>query len=127
MKVHGIVNCDTVRKARAWLGERGVEYEFVDLRKTPPSRTALARWCAVVGWETLLNRRGTTWRKLAPALQARVVDATSAIDAMLAHPSAIKRPVVEAGVDVIVGFDPADWERRFATRRPGGDADPRLR
>ena len=117
IKVHGIVNCDTVRKARAWLDQRGVDYEFTDFRKAPPAREALARWCAVVGWETLLNRRGTTWRRLDAAEQARVVDAPSAIEALLAHPSAIKRPVVEMGDAVIVGFDPVDWERRFCSQK----------
>jgi Spx/MgsR family transcriptional regulator len=117
IRVHGIVSCDTVRRARAWLDGRGVDYEFVDFRKAPPVRAALARWCAAVGWETLLNRRGTTWRKLAAADQARVVDAPSAIEALLAHPTAIKRPVVEMGDAVVVGFDPADWERRFSPRR----------
>jgi Spx/MgsR family transcriptional regulator len=117
IKVHGIVNCDTVKKARAWLDERGVGYAFVDFRKTPPSRALLARWCDAQGWETLVNRRGTTWRKLDAADQARVVDAASAIDVLLAHPSAIKRPVVETGDAVVVGFDPVDWERRFPSRR----------
>jgi len=117
IKVHGIVNCDTVRKARAWLDARGVDYEFVDFRKTPPSRAVLARWCGVLGWETVVNRRGTTWRRLDAADQARVVDAASAVEALLAHPSAIKRPIVEIGDVVIVGFDPPDWERRFSPRR----------
>jgi arsenate reductase (glutaredoxin) len=122
MKVHGIVNCDTVRKARAWLDERHIGYTFVDFRQQPPTRETLARWCAAAGWETVLNRRGTTWRRLDAALQAGVVDAASAIDAMLAHPSAIKRPVVETGTAVIVGFDPTDWQRRLgdALRKPGG-------
>lgn len=117
MRLYGIVNCDTVRKARAWLDERGVEYEFVDFRKAPPERAALAHWCALVGWETLVNRRGVTWRRLDAADRDRVVDAPSAVEAMLAHPSAIKRPVVEAGATVFVGFDPADWARRFPSRR----------
>jgi arsenate reductase len=127
MKVHGIANCDTVRKARAWLDERHVGYAFVDFRKEPPTRETLARWCAAVGWQTLLNRRGTTWRKIDASAQVRVVDAASAVDAMLAHPSAIKRPVVETHAEVIVGFVPADWERRFAPRRPGADTGARLR
>ena len=75
----------------------------------------------------MLNRRGTTWRKLDAAVQARVVDAASAIDAMLAHPSAIKRPVVEAGAAVIVGFDPADGSAGWATQRGSRAADDRLR
>lgn len=111
MKVHGIVNCDTVKKARAWLGERGVAYQFVDFRKSPPSRAELARWTGALGWEALLNRRGTTWRKLDAAAQAGVVDAASATAMMLAQPSCIRRPVVEANGAVLAGFDPEEWER----------------
>ena len=117
MKVYGIANCDTVRKARAWLDARGVAYEFVDFRKSTPGRATLQGWCAAVGWEALLNRRGLTWRRLDESDRARVVDAPSAVEAMLAHPSAIRRPVVEAGATVVVGFDPEDWARRFSPRQ----------
>lgn len=111
MKLHGIVNCGTVKKARAWLGERGIAHEFVDFRRSPPSPGDLSRWCDAVGWEALLNRRGTTWRKLDPAVQAAVVDAPSAMAVMVANPSCIKRPVVESAGTVVVGFDPVGWER----------------
>lgn len=119
MKVYGIANCSTVRKARAWLDEHGIDYAFVDFRKTPPERAALRRWVERLGWEKVLNRRGTTWRGLDAAVQARVTDDTSAIDAMLAHPSAIKRPVIEQGDELLIGFEPADYAnlRRAGAKR----------
>ena len=113
MKLHGILNCDTVKKARAWLDARAVPYEWVDFRKTPPSFEDLARWCRVVGWETLLNRRGTTWRALDDAAQAAVVDERTAVALMQANPTLIKRPVVEADGDVIVGFSADDYAARL--------------
>ena len=106
MKLHGIVNCDTVKKARAWL-------EWVDFRKAPPSAGDLRRWCRGVGWETLLNRRGTTWRALDDAAKAAVVDERTAVALMQANPTLIKRPVVEADGDVIVGFSADGYAARL--------------
>jgi Spx/MgsR family transcriptional regulator len=103
--LHGIPNCDTVKKARAWLDHHGIAYRFHDFKKQGIEADALARWAAQVGWEKLLNRQGTTWRKLEPAEQARVVDAPSAIALMQANTSVIKRPVIERGKEVIVGFE----------------------
>jgi len=114
--LYGIPNCDTVRKARAWLAERGVEVRFHDFKKAGVPPAQLERWIAAVGWQKLLNRQGTTWRKLDAAAQAVVIDAASAAALLLAHPSAIKRPVVEwseAADDVTVGFAPKDWARRL--------------
>ncbi len=116
MKLHGIVNCDTVKKARAWLDAHAVPYDWVDFRKTPPSAGDLRRWCRVVGWETLLNRRGTTWRALDDAAQAAVVDERTAVALMQANPTLIKRPVVEAGSDVVVGFAEDGYATRFAKK-----------
>ena len=113
MKLHGIVNCDTVKKARAWLDARAVPYEWVDFRKAPPSFEDLARWCRVVGWETLLNRRGTTWRALDDAAKAAAVDERSAIALMATKPTLIKRPVVEVDGDVVVGFSADDYAARL--------------
>lgn len=113
MQVHGIVNCDTVKKARAWLDARAVPYEWVDFRKSPPSIEDLARWCRAVGWETLLNRRGTTWRALDDAAKAAVLDERTAIALMATKPTLIKRPVVEAGSDVVVGFAEDGYATRF--------------
>ena len=109
----GIPHCDTVKRARAWMVERGTEHAFHDFRKSgvPPAR--LDAWIAAVGWERLLNRKGTTWRKLDDETRAGVVDAASARAVMLAQPSVIKRPVVEwAGGTITVGFDPAQWSTK---------------
>ncbi len=105
MKLYGIVNCNTVKTARAWLDAHGKRYEFVDFKKAPPTRELLERWCTAFGWETVLNRRGTTWRLLPPSVQARVKDEKSAIAVMLEKPSAIKRPVLENPGPKLIGFD----------------------
>lgn len=111
--LHGIPNCDTVKRARAWLGEQGVAYDFHDFKKTGVP-AALPRWMDVLGWERLLNRAGTTWRKLDEAQRAAVTDAASAVALMQAQPSVIKRPVVQwADGSLSVGFDAADWARRL--------------
>ena len=113
MNVYGITNCDTVKEARAWLAQRGVSHRFVDFKKAPPTKSQLEGWCAAAGWQTLLNRRGTTWKKLEPEAQARVVDASTAIAMMVANPTAIRRPVVESEEGILVGFDPGEWDRTF--------------
>jgi arsenate reductase (glutaredoxin) len=113
MKVYGIVNCNTVKAARGWLDAHAKQYEFVDFKKVPPTPELLARWCNVFGWEELLNRRGTTWRMLDPAAQAKVKDAKSAIAVMLAKPSAIKRPIVEAGAISLIGFDETEYAKKL--------------
>ena len=110
--LYGIPNCDTVKKARAWLGEQGVDYQFHDFKKQGVPADQLARWAQAAGWEKLLNRQGTTWRKLDPALQASVHDGASAQTLMLANPSVIKRPVVDWGKDITVGFDAQGWAAR---------------
>jgi Spx/MgsR family transcriptional regulator len=113
--VYGIPNCDTVKRARAWLNERGMPHAFHDFKKAgvPPER--LGAWMAAVGWERLLNRQGTTWRKLDEATKAQVTDAASARALMLAQPSVIKRPVVEWGEgEATVGFDAQAWATRCA-------------
>ena len=116
--VYGIPNCDTVKKARAWLQEQGLAYQFHDFKKQGVPAERLPAWMAAVGWEKLLNRQGTTWRKLDAAVQAGVTDARSAAALMCEQPSVIKRPVVEwqggpAG-DVTVGFSPEAWNARAA-------------
>jgi Spx/MgsR family transcriptional regulator len=111
LKVYGIVNCNTVKAARAWLDARELAYEFVDFKKTPPTAELLASWCRAFGWEAVLNRRGTTWRQLPPAAQAKVRDEKSAIALMIGKPTAIKRPVIEDGSTRLIGFDEAEYAR----------------
>ena len=111
--LYGITNCDTVKRARAWLATQGVAYRFHDFKKAGVPADALARWADAVGWETLLNRQGTTWRKLAEAEKAAVTDQDAALRLMQAQASVIKRPVVEwADGEVTVGFDAAAWGAR---------------
>ena len=108
--VYGIANCDSVKRARAWLGERRIAADFHDFKKhgVPPDR--LDAWIAAVGWEALVNRRGTTWRQLDDAARAAVRDASSARALMLARPSVIKRPVMEwPGGAVTVGVELERW------------------
>jgi Spx/MgsR family transcriptional regulator len=106
---YGIPNCDTVKKARAWLDQRGVAYEFHDYKKEGANAGKLAQWSDAAGWEALLNRRGTTFRGLADTDKADI-DRPKAIRLMRANPSLIKRPVVEHPGGVLVGFDAAAWE-----------------
>ena len=111
--VYGIPNCDTVKKARAWLAEHQQAYTFHDFKKQGVPPELLSRWVQSTSWEKLLNRKGTTWRKFDAAAQAAVVDAASAEVLMRANPSVIKRPVVDWGGDITVGFDAADWAGRI--------------
>ncbi len=113
MKLYGIPHCDTVKRARAWLNEHGVAHTFHDFKKAgvPPER--LSAWQQSVGWETLLNRKGTTWRQLGDPARAAVVDALSAQALMLAQASVIKRPVVEwPDGRISVGFDATLWAQQ---------------
>ena len=112
--LYGIPNCDTVKKARAWLTEHGVEYDFHDFKKHGVPDKALDVWLEAVGWEVLVNRKGTTWRTLDEAERAAVCDAASAKALILAQASVIKRPVAEwDDGSVTVGFDAAGWAQRL--------------
>lgn len=109
--LYGIPNCDTVKKARSWLAEQGLAYDFHDFKKQGVPAERLPAWMAAVGWEKLLNRQGTTWRKLDEAVKAQAQDAASAAAVMVEHPSVIKRPVVEwPEGQVTVGFKADDWQ-----------------
>lgn len=108
IQLYGIPNCDTVRKARKWLEAKGIDYAFHDFKKEGVERARLDRWIEAVSWETLLNRRGTTFRKL-PDAEKGDLDAGKAAAIMEAHNSAIKRPVVEHADQVMVGFDEDRW------------------
>jgi arsenate reductase len=106
--LYGIKNCDTVRKARAWLQVRGRDYRFHDLRADGLDERRLRQWLAAMGWESLLNRRGTTWRKLPEQARAEMTEA-KAVALMLQEPTVIKRPVLEHGGRYLVGFDEARY------------------
>jgi len=108
--VYGIPNCDTVKKARTWLAAKGLEATFHDFKKQGVPEAELNTWLAAVGWETLLNRKGTTWRKLDPAVQEGVTDSASAKAVMQEHASTIKRPVIAwPSGKVTVGYTPDQW------------------
>ena len=111
--LYGIPNCDTVKKARVWLGQHGVAHVFHDYKKAGIDRASLERWVNEHGWETVLNRAGTTFRKLPDADRADL-DARKAVALMLAQPSMIKRPVLDLGDRRIVGFKPEIYEGAFA-------------
>ena len=108
--IYGIKNCDTMKKARTWLDDHEVSYEFHDYKTAGIDVAALARWSKQVGWETLLNRNGTTFRDL-PEADKQGLDAAKAIALMLAQPSMIKRPVLDLGGGrLLAGFKPAAYE-----------------
>lgn len=107
--LYGIRNCDTVKKARAWLDARGAGYVFHDYKGAGVDEARLRVWVERLGWERVLNRAGTTFRTLPDEAKADL-DARCAVALMLAHPSAIKRPIVEAGDTLLVGFVAAEWE-----------------
>jgi arsenate reductase len=110
--VHGIKPCDTMKKARAWLDARGVAYAFHDYKADGIAPETLRAWAAKVGWETLLNRSGTTFRKLPDAARADL-DEPRAVALMAAQPSMIKRPVLEMDGALLVGFRPEAYEKAF--------------
>ena len=113
IEFYGIPNCDTVKKARAWLDRQGIAYAFHDYKKEGADPAKLEAWVAAKGWEVLLNRRGTTFRKLDDADKA-ALDAAKAVKLMAAHPSTIKRPVVEHPGGLLVGFDASEWAAALA-------------
>lgn len=106
--IYGIKNCDTMKKARAWLDQHGVEYNFHDYKAAGIDKERLARWSKVAGWEVLLNRAGTTFRKLPDAEKTNLTE-KKALALMLAQPSMIKRPVLEIGGKLLVGFKPESY------------------
>jgi Spx/MgsR family transcriptional regulator len=110
IKIYGIPNCDTIKKARKWLEAHGVEYEFHDYRKLGVPKNKLRNWVKQVGWETVLNKRGTTWRKLDEKTKNNI-DQESAIKIMLDNPSIIKRPVLESDKVLIIGFKESEYQQ----------------
>ncbi len=117
IEIYGIPNCDTVKKARHWLDAAGIAYDFHDYKKQGADPARLSAWADAAGWEVLLNRRGTTFRKL-PEERKAAIDRDQAIALMVEQPSLIKRPVVEYAGGVLVGFDADGWAE--ALRQSGG-------
>lgn len=122
MKLYGIPNCDTVKKARAWLDAQGVAYDFHDYKKAGIDAASLRAWIEELGWETILNRAGTTFRKL-PDEAKTGLDADKAIGLMLAQPSMIKRPILDLGDRRIAGFRPEVYADAFAGQVPAHDVE----
>lgn len=110
--LYGIPNCDTVKKARTWLAEKGHDHVFHDYKKSGIDEEQLSHWCDVLGWEKVLNRAGTTFKKL-PDGEKVDLDRTKAIALMLAQPSMIKRPIVTHPGGVLVGFKPDEWSAQL--------------
>lgn len=113
--MYGIRNCDTIRKARKWLEDRGIAHDFHDYKAAGIDAARLGEWCGALGWETVLNRAGTTFRALAEA-DKQGLDREKAIALMVAQPSMIKRPIVEHGGRLLLGFRPAQYEAAFASQ-----------
>jgi len=107
--IYGIKNCDTMKKARVWLDKKGLAYDFHDYKTAGIERGRLEGWAKKAGWETLLNRAGTTFRKLPEGDKEGLTEA-KAIALMIANPSMIKRPVLETGGKLLVGFKPDQYE-----------------
>ena len=112
--LYGIPNCDTVKKARTWLGDRHIAYTFVDFKKNPPDAALIERWLGDIPLSTLLNKRGTTWRGLTAEAQAQADTVEGAVALMAAYPSLIKRPVLEHRSRCSAGFQADDYAARFA-------------
>ena len=114
--LYGIPNCDTVKKARTWLTDQGFEYVFHDFKKQGLPEKALNSWLKALDWETVVNRKGTSWRKLSPDEQASLTNAVTAKPFLLANPSLVKRPVIEwqsvKGTVITVGYQPEQWLAR---------------
>lgn len=110
--LYGIPNCDTIKKARNWLNQHHIDYRFYDYRKDGLERTQLQAWCDELGWEALLNKRGTTWRQL-PEDTKSSIDQASAIELMLEYPAMIKRPLLDLGSVRKLGFKEADYQGYF--------------
>ena len=114
IKVYGIPNCNSVKKAITWLKDHDLEYEFHDFKKEGVNADQLKSWSAVFGWEQVLNKKGTTWRKLDPAQQQTVKDENTAIEVMIANPSAIKRPVIlKDELPVLLGYNEAVYPQKL--------------
>ena len=116
IRMYGIKNCDTIKKARDWLEQHGIAFEFHDYKAAGIDRATLEAWCKEVGWETILNRAGTTFRKL-PEKEREGLDERRAIRLMVEQPSMIKRPVLDVGKSRLVGFKPDHYAHEFLGKK----------
>lgn len=108
--IYGIKNCDTMKKAFAWLEQQGVDYRFHDYKKEGVPEAPLRQWIDMLGWETVINRRGTTWRKLDQAVRDNM-DAQQAVAVAMDNPSIIKRPILQCGDTPVAGFNADHWKK----------------
>ncbi len=115
--LYGIPNCDTVKKARTWLADNGHDFTFHDFKKQGLSRELVNGWLEQLDWETLVNRKGMTWRNLSDERKAQIVDKASALELMLENPSVIKRPVLEGAGPLNVGFSADQYRAIFENAR----------
>ena len=112
MILYGIPNCNTVKKAQTWLKENGFEYEFHDFKKKGITEDKLKEWCGTFGWERILNKKGTTWKKISPEEQASIIDRDATVKFLTQYTSAIKRPVLEVnGKAMTIGFDESEYAK----------------
>jgi arsenate reductase (glutaredoxin) len=113
MTIYGIPNCDTIKKTLNWFKENKIDFEFHDYKKSPITKSKLEAWSKKVGWDILLNKKGTTWRKLPVDQQGKITTQTAAIKLMMENNSIIKRPVVEDGEKLLVGFNETDFIKQL--------------
>jgi len=113
LKVYGIPNCNTVKKAIDWLKQNHLEYEFHDFKKLGVSEAKLKSWVKEIGWQPIVNKKGTTWRLLDKSVQETITNEKAAIALMLEKNSVIKRPVIETGKGIFLGFDEAIYKKEF--------------
>ena len=114
MKVYGIKNCDTVKKALKWLESNNIDYDFHDFKKSGISAEKLKEWSAKLGWEPLINKGGSTWKKLDAETQNRITNENEAFELMQEKTSVIKRPVIENDQDILIGFDENMYQQTLA-------------
>ncbi len=113
--LYGIPNCDTVKKAKDWLKENSINFTFVDFKKSPPDQALLNKWCEIISWEILLNKQGSTWKKLSNEIQSTITSKGNAVELLLQHPSLIKRPVLEINSKIRkVGFKSDQYKQLFS-------------
>jgi|SRR5690606_17434609 len=113
LQVYGIKNCNTVKKALTWLDENNLAYTFHDYKKEPATLAQLEAWEKEISWESLVNKKGTTWRKLSAEEQAAVIDADSANNVLLNNNSMIKRPLIESPKGIVLGFDEEEYNAKL--------------